>query len=148
MCFLSIFGGSLLIWLIFPFNYLIVLPFYLKLLTLVICIIGGLLGYFINSLYNFYILFFNKYIILIKIFFSLIWFLPFLRIYNNFFFLNIGYYYLKIFEFGWGEFFGRLNLYKFLINLITYINLIFFLKFLNNFFFNIFILLILIFIFK
>lgn len=54
---ISIIGGSILIWLMFPRPYMICLPIYLKLLTLFVCIIGGGTGYLVSSVSLF---FFNK----------------------------------------------------------------------------------------
>lgn len=45
---IRIIGGRILNWLIFPFPYIICLPIYIKLLTLFVCIVGGLFGYLIS----------------------------------------------------------------------------------------------------
>jgi NADH-ubiquinone oxidoreductase chain 5 len=54
---LAISGGSILNWLLFSRNYFIYLPFFLKILTLVTCLIGGLTGYLLR---NSKFLFLNK----------------------------------------------------------------------------------------
>lgn len=41
---ISIIGGATLSWLIFPTPYIIVLPFYLKIITPLVCIFGALMG--------------------------------------------------------------------------------------------------------
>lgn len=71
LSFCSIIGGSLLSWLIFPFPILIVLSFYYKLLTLIVCILGGIFGYFLFRTYKYYIKF-NYLKSLVNIFLSLI----------------------------------------------------------------------------
>lgn len=43
---ISILGGRILNWLIFPTPLIICLPFFLKILTLVVCLLGGLMGFF------------------------------------------------------------------------------------------------------
>lgn len=48
----------------------------------------------------------------------------------------MGFNYIKVLDFGWGEFFGRLNLYNFFYSIINYLK-IFNLKIINYFFFNI-----------
>ena len=53
----AIFGGSIINWLIFPFLPLVCLTFLLKILILVICFLGGILGFLIANI-NFYT--FNK----------------------------------------------------------------------------------------
>jgi len=54
---IAIIGGRILSWLIFPTPDIICLPFNLKILTLLVCIIGGLMGYIIS---NISLKFFNK----------------------------------------------------------------------------------------
>lgn len=57
LVFMSIVGGSLLRWLIFPTPVIISLPFYLKSLTLLVCIKGGFIGYILS---NTSLFFYNK----------------------------------------------------------------------------------------
>nr|YP_010028958.1 NADH dehydrogenase subunit 5 [Tanyptera hebeiensis]QOU09750.1 NADH dehydrogenase subunit 5 [Tanyptera hebeiensis] len=54
---MAIIGGSLLSWLMFPTPDMICLSMYLKMLTLIICIVGGFSGYLIS---NISLKFFNK----------------------------------------------------------------------------------------
>lgn len=114
---LSILGGRILSWLIFPFYSLIILPFYLKFLVIFVCIIGGLLGYFLYRFLNIYYLFLVNLNIIYINFVSLMWFIPILFSYKlNFYFLNKGIDYIKRFDFGWNEIFsggGVYNLIKF-----------------------------------
>lgn len=112
---ISIFGGSLLIWLLFPSPLIISLNFYIKIFTLIVCFIGGISGYLISlcSLY-----FYNKSLFLIntRTFFITIWFIPFLStIYINKFPLYVGGL-IKISDQGWSEYFGANNMFKILIN--------------------------------
>ena len=44
----AVIGGSFLNWLIFPFTYFICLTFFIKILTLLICFLGGSLGFLIS----------------------------------------------------------------------------------------------------
>jgi NADH-ubiquinone oxidoreductase chain 5 len=53
----AVIGGSILNWLIFPFSFIISLTFFLKILTLIVCIIGGVLGFIFSNI-NFFS--FNK----------------------------------------------------------------------------------------
>nr|QCF45700.1 NADH dehydrogenase subunit 5 [Analcellicampa xanthosoma] len=77
---LVIFGGCYLSWMIFPYPYLICLPFYLKILPLLIIFLGGILGYLMYSMslnkLNFKSMFF------IKMFMSSMWFLPIISTYG------------------------------------------------------------------
>lgn len=112
LLFIRIIGGSILNWLIFPYPYIICLPLYIKLLTLFVCIRGGLFGYLISfiKLYNL-----NKSLIYynLTIFLGSIWFMPIIRTYKLIYFpLNYGNLVLKRFDQGWSEYFGGQNLYQ------------------------------------
>nr|UGS80210.1 NADH dehydrogenase subunit 5 [Dagualachesilloides caliensis] len=129
-----IFGGSFMSWLIFLDFEGIFLPLSLKLLTLFICFLGGIVGYMlgVNNLFTMY----NNNIYM-KNMFGEMWFLPYLSTYSiNFLVLKLGYLYLKIFDFGWLEFFGGQGLYNYLktfsskiliMNILNIFNSIFFL---------------------
>nr|QIC20372.1 NADH dehydrogenase subunit 5 [Oreogeton sp. DY-2020] len=116
LLFMSIIGGSMLNWLIFPTPYMICLPSYLKMLTLFTCILGGLLGYLIASV-KFYFL--NKSLScynLVK-FLGDMWFMPYISTYGIIFYpLNLGDSVMKSFDQGWSEYFGGQQLYIKLTN--------------------------------
>jgi len=54
LVFISIIRGSILMWLIFPTPFIISLTIYMKIMTILVCLIGGLRGYFIavGSIFN------------------------------------------------------------------------------------------------
>jgi len=117
LLFMRIVGGRILNWLIFPVPTIICLPFYYKLLTLVVCILGGLIGYLISSIYFLYSI--NKSIEIYnrRLFMSSIWFIPVIRTYLILRYpLNLGNLIIKSFDCGWSEFLGGQYLYKKLIN--------------------------------
>nr|YP_009378648.1 NADH dehydrogenase subunit 5 [Anastrepha fraterculus]ARH56145.1 NADH dehydrogenase subunit 5 [Anastrepha fraterculus]WCB98002.1 NADH dehydrogenase subunit 5 [Anastrepha fraterculus] len=124
---MSIIGGSMLSWLIFPTPYMICLPIYLKLLTLFVCISGGLLGYLISNVSLFY---FNKSLnnYLVSYFSGSMWFMPYISTYGV---INpplvLGSVVYKSFDQGWSEFMGGQNLYN---KLVEYSQLVYFLH--NN----------------
>lgn len=108
---LRIFGGRILRWLIFPSPIVIVLPGYLKLLTLFVCILGGLLGYLISRVSFF---FFNKALnnYNSSYFLGSIWFMPYISTYGIINYpLIIGKLAFKSFDQGWSEYFGGQQLY-------------------------------------
>nr|WEG22896.1 NADH dehydrogenase subunit 5 [Gilpinia sp.] len=74
-----IFGGSIFSWLTFPYNYFIILPFYLKILPIIIIIFGIIFGYFI---YFLNINLFKLKFYLLTMFFSLMWFMPIISTYG------------------------------------------------------------------
>nr|QUL58805.1 NADH dehydrogenase subunit 5 [Sarcophaga polystylata] len=108
---LSIFGGSMLSWLIFPSPLVIVLPFYLKLLTLFVCIVGGLMGYLISNVSLF---FFNSALnnYNSSYFLGSMWFMPYISTYGIMnYSLIVGKLIVKSFDQGWSEYFGGQQLY-------------------------------------
>lgn len=141
---MSVVGGRILRWLIFPFPLLIILSLKIKILTLFICLFGGLLGYFLNNIFNYIFINLNFLKILLNIFFSFMWFIPlFSRNLINKNFLKLGFKYLKRFDYGWNELFGGLGILLVYKNL-NYIFLKFHINYLKFIFSLVFILFILI----
>nr|UOU85273.1 NADH dehydrogenase subunit 5 [Cynomya mortuorum] len=108
---LSIFGGSMLSWLIFPTPVVVVLPYYLKLLTLFVCIVGGVSGYLISNISLF---FYNKALnnYNSSYFLGSMWFMPYISTYGIInYSLVIGSMTVKSFDQGWSEYFGGQQLY-------------------------------------
>nr|YP_010895087.1 NADH dehydrogenase subunit 5 [Dideopsis aegrota]WJW73613.1 NADH dehydrogenase subunit 5 [Dideopsis aegrota] len=115
LMFMSIIGGSMLSWLMFMTPYTICLPFYLKFMTLFVCIIGGLLGYLISNISMFMM---NKSLnnYYISMFSGSMWFMPYISTYGMIIYsLKIGMNTVKNFDQGWSEFLGSQNLYKQLV---------------------------------
>nr|YP_010231162.1 NADH dehydrogenase subunit 5 [Paralimna concors]QSV37205.1 NADH dehydrogenase subunit 5 [Paralimna concors] len=113
---MSIIGGSMLNWLIFPTPMMVCLPFYYKLLTLFVCLMGGMIGYLISMTSLFFL---NKSLMsyYYTMFFSSMWFMPYISTYGIIKFpLVLGNYIIKSFDQGWSEFMGGQYLYKNLVN--------------------------------
>lgn len=113
---MRIIGGRILNWLIFPTPLIVCLPYYLKLLTLFVCILGGLIGYLIS---NVSLYFFNKSLnyYVYSLFIGSIWFIPYLSTYGIIKYpLIIGNQVVKSFDQGWSEYFGGQHLYNKLVN--------------------------------
>nr|YP_009684654.1 NADH dehydrogenase subunit 5 [Exorista japonica]QDR25209.1 NADH dehydrogenase subunit 5 [Exorista japonica] len=108
---LSIFGGSMLNWLIFSTPIVIILPIYLKLLTLFVCLVGGLFGYLISNISLF---FYNKALNNYNMsnFLGSMWFMPYISTYGIInYLLIIGNEVIKSFDQGWLEYFGGQKIY-------------------------------------
>nr|ABB90925.1 NADH dehydrogenase subunit 5 [Grylloblatta sculleni] len=108
---MTILGGSMLSWLIFPVPYMICLSSSLKYLTLMVCLMGGWLGYLINQVKLIYhiqsIKFYGT-----SFFMGSMWFMPLLSTYSlNTYPLNWGYFSSKSFDYGWSEYFGGQGIY-------------------------------------
>jgi len=119
---ISIIRGSILRWLLFPSPLIICLPKYLKFLTLLVCLLGGLLGYFISliSLFFFNKSFNNK----IIDFFRIIWFIPIISTYFVVKLpLKIGFN-IKLIDQGWREYFGAYNLFNYLLKITSFYQIV------------------------
>nr|YP_010895035.1 NADH dehydrogenase subunit 5 [Ceriana vespiformis]WJW73548.1 NADH dehydrogenase subunit 5 [Ceriana vespiformis] len=108
---MSIIGGSILSWVIFLTPYMICLPYYLKFMTLLVCILGGLIGYLISKISLYFI---NKSLnnYYFSFFVGSMWFMPYISTYGMInYSLMLGMNVLKNFDQGWSEFMGSQNLY-------------------------------------
>nr|YP_010710905.1 NADH dehydrogenase subunit 5 [Ochlerotatus scapularis]WDA91132.1 NADH dehydrogenase subunit 5 [Ochlerotatus scapularis] len=118
---MAIIGGSMLNWLMFFNPEMICLPFYLKMLTLFVCITGGLMGYLVSNVKLF---FFNKSLVYYNFsFFSgSMWFMPIISTIGVIKWpLILGMHSYKSFDQGWSEYFGGQMLYKQLKNYSLYV---------------------------
>lgn len=118
---IAIIGGSILNWLIFFNPDIICLPFDIKILTLIVCILGGIFGYLISNISLF---FYNKSLINygLSSFAGGIWFIPVISTLGVIKFpINLGLYRYKSFDQGWREFFGGQILYNQLKNYSLYV---------------------------
>nr|YP_010321644.1 NADH dehydrogenase subunit 5 [Chironomus nipponensis]UKO31637.1 NADH dehydrogenase subunit 5 [Chironomus nipponensis] len=108
----AISGGAVLNWMLFPYAPMICLPLSLKLLTLAVCVIGGLLGYLISNI-NFFT--FNKSLnyYLFSFFSSSMWFMPPLSTIGvTYYPLSMSFNLFKNLDQGWLEFFGIQQTFK------------------------------------
>nr|YP_010265790.1 NADH dehydrogenase subunit 5 [Psorophora albipes]UIS24544.1 NADH dehydrogenase subunit 5 [Psorophora albipes] len=118
---MAIIGGSMLSWLMFFNPSMICLPFYLKMLTLFVCILGGFSGYLISNVNMF---FYNKSLQYYNFsFFSgSMWFMPVVSTLGVVKWpLILGMQSYKSFDQGWSEYFGGQMLYNQLKNYSLYV---------------------------
>nr|APC25408.1 NADH dehydrogenase subunit 5 [Aedes albopictus] len=121
LMFMAIIGGSMLNWLMFFNPNMICLPFYMKMLTLMVCFMGGLSGYLISNINLF---FFNKSMKYYKFsyFSGSMWFMPLISTVGVIKWpLILGMYSFKSFDQGWSEYFGGQMLYNQLKNYSLYV---------------------------
>nr|WAX39279.1 NADH dehydrogenase subunit 5 [Bundoksia longissima] len=108
---MSIIGGSLLSWIIFPTPLLIFLPFYLSILVLLISFLGGWLGYMISDI-NLGNKLLSMKFYMYSMFMSSMWFMPYISTYGvSIIPLFLGYKSYKVFDSGWSEYFGGQGMY-------------------------------------
>nr|YP_010600249.1 NADH dehydrogenase subunit 5 [Phryganogryllacris superangulata]WAL05833.1 NADH dehydrogenase subunit 5 [Phryganogryllacris superangulata] len=108
---LSVVGGSLLSWMIFGESEVIILPLNLKLLTLMVCLLGGWIGYEVSKFSLSYDLYsFNLY--LMTSFLGSMWFMPVIstNVVNSVV-LKVGKLINEICDQGWSEDFGGQYIY-------------------------------------
>lgn len=113
----AISGGAILNWMIFPFSPIICLPLFLKLLTLIICLIGGIAGHLVSNISFFS---FNKSLnyYLFSFFSSSIWFIPTLSTVGTVYYpVSFSFKLFKNLDQGWFEFFGIQQIFKIFISI-------------------------------
>nr|AYW52201.1 NADH dehydrogenase subunit 5 [Galerucinae sp. 5 ACP-2013] len=107
-----IFSGSLFSWLMFSVPYYICLPFIMKIMTLLMISIGMWIGY---ELAKFKISYYSLSLknLTVSLFLSLMWNMPMLSTLGvNYYPIYLGSIYSKLFDQGWLEYYGGLNLTK------------------------------------
>nr|YP_009562010.1 NADH dehydrogenase subunit 5 [Traulia nigritibialis]QAU54103.1 NADH dehydrogenase subunit 5 [Traulia nigritibialis] len=121
LLFVAVIGGSFLSWLIFPIPHMIVLPYYLKFLTMIVVVFGSYMGYLVSNFYFSFNLFSLSNLFFVS-FIGSMWFMPFLSTkFIMYLPLKSGYYSSKSFDYSWGELFGGQGLYSLFIYVINYI---------------------------
>nr|APX39675.1 NADH dehydrogenase subunit 5 [Chaetocnema depressa] len=103
-----IFSGSMFMWIIFDSPIFICLPFFMKLLTLIMILFGIMIGYELSNFKVSYNLLSNNFYC---IFFSSMWNMPVLSTIGlNFYPLFLGNLYFKSLDQGWFEYYGAQQL--------------------------------------
>nr|QNV11829.1 NADH dehydrogenase subunit 5 [Sinodendron cylindricum] len=109
---LVIFGGSMLMWMMFPVPYYINLPIIMKTLALTMTVLGGWIGYEMSHFYLGYSMSSMNYFNL-SVFLGSMWNMPFISTFGiNYYFLNVGDLLYKSMDQGWSEYYGSQNIYK------------------------------------
>nr|QXT45650.1 NADH dehydrogenase subunit 5 [Idaea simplicior] len=123
LLFMSIVSGSLLMWLVFYYPYMIYLPFNMKMMVIYVSLMGVILGYLISNMkiysLNKFLMFYN-----ISNFLCVMWFLPNLSTYGlNYYFLNYGQKLLKDIDMGWSEVYSGWGLFNIMKNYSIFYNI-------------------------
>nr|QBZ37569.1 NADH dehydrogenase subunit 5 [Sinodendron rugosum] len=109
---LVIFGGSMLMWMMFPVPYYINLPIVMKILALIMTALGGWIGYEMSHFYLGYSMNSMNYFNL-SVFLGSMWNMPFISTFGvNYYCLNVGDLLYKNMDQGWSEYYGSQNIYK------------------------------------
>lgn len=112
LIFLVVFGGRILSWIMFSTPYFIILPFYIKIIVILVILLGAYVGFeFSKFILNYDLKAMNY--LYSRLFFSSIWNLPILSTFGvNYYPIYLGGVYYKSFDNGWSEYFGRQNIYN------------------------------------
>nr|YP_010415152.1 NADH dehydrogenase subunit 5 [Tribolium freemani]URX54546.1 NADH dehydrogenase subunit 5 [Tribolium freemani] len=112
LIFLVIFMGSMLSWLIFPYPYVIVLPFYMKIFTFFMVMLGALIGYEMSKfVISYESLSLNNY--KMSWFLSGMWNMPIISTFGvNYYPIVSGSFLYKSLDQGWSETLGSQGIYK------------------------------------
>nr|UFR82910.1 NADH dehydrogenase subunit 5 [Protaetia speciosa jousselini] len=112
---LVIFGGSMLMWLLFPTPYFICLPFFMKMLTLVVIIIGAWIGYEVSKFsLNYAVKSLET--LKLSLFFSSMWNMPYISTFGvNYFPIYMGNMVYSSIDQGWSEYYGSQNIFNSII---------------------------------
>nr|QPK42083.1 NADH dehydrogenase subunit 5 [Loxilobus prominenoculus] len=109
---MSITGGSLLFWLLFPVPVCIYLSLKLKILTMVLLVFGFYLGYLLNSIRFSLDLF---YLGEMSLYMGCMWNIPIISTKAiSSIPLSLGYFYLNVLDYGWLEYYGSQGIYSFM----------------------------------
>nr|AWB98752.1 NADH dehydrogenase subunit 5 [Anopheles parvus]AWB99077.1 NADH dehydrogenase subunit 5 [Anopheles parvus] len=118
---MAIIGGSMLSWLMILNPSMISLPFFMKILTLIVCVLGGIVGYVLSNVSLFFV---NKALVYYSFtqFAGSMWFMPVVSTVGVVKYpLYLGLISLKSFDQGWSEYFGGQMLYIQLKNYSLYL---------------------------
>nr|ARH54020.1 NADH dehydrogenase subunit 5 [Stricticollis tobias] len=126
LIFFVVVSGSVLSWVMFDYVYVIVLPFFMKMMTLLMILVGMILGYQFSK----FSLGFNNFSLNNKnlaYFLSGMWDMPVLSTFGvNYVPIVLGNFYYKSLDQGWMEYYGSQNLYANIMNkssLLTFISM-------------------------
>nr|QJF46458.1 NADH dehydrogenase subunit 5 [Hydrelia parvulata] len=123
LLFMSLLSGSLLMWMIFYYPYMIYLPFNMKMMVIYVSILGMFMGYVISNM-NIYSM--NKFLMTynLSFFLCVMWFLPNLSTYGViYYFLNYGQKLMKNIDLGWSELYSGWGLFNIMKNYSIFYNI-------------------------
>nr|ARH55160.1 NADH dehydrogenase subunit 5 [Phyllopertha horticola] len=109
---LVIFGGSILMWIMFPTPYFICLPFIMKVMALIVTFFGAWIGFEVSKFSLNYGLKSHMYL-KTSLFFSSMWNMPYISTFGiNYYPIDLGNKIYKMVDQGWSEYYGSQNLYN------------------------------------
>nr|ALO76457.1 NADH deshydrogenase subunit 5 [Asthenopholis sp. AST01] len=125
LIFFVIFGGSMLMWIMFPTPYFICLPYMMKMMTLIVTVLGVWVG---HEMSKFALNYSVKSLSLVKIslFLASMWNMPYISTYGvNYYPINMGSMAYKTVDQGWSEYLGSQNIYFSMKNMSIYLQFLY-----------------------
>nr|UFR82923.1 NADH dehydrogenase subunit 5 [Chalcosoma caucasus caucasus] len=111
LIFFVIFGGSMLMWLMFPTPYFICLSLLMKMMTLLVIFIGGWMGFELSKFALSYSLKSMR-VFKTSFFFASMWNMPYISTFGvNYYPLYMGRLIYNTIDQGWSEYYGSQNIY-------------------------------------
>nr|UFR82832.1 NADH dehydrogenase subunit 5 [Eudicella tetraspilota euthalia] len=109
---LVILGGSMLMWLMFPTPYFICLPLIMKMMTLIVIMLGGWIG-FETSKFSLNYSVKSLKTLSLSLFFSSMWNMPYISTFGvNYYPVLMGLKVIQSVDQGWSEYYGSQNIYN------------------------------------
>nr|UFR82845.1 NADH dehydrogenase subunit 5 [Eudicella smithii] len=109
---LVILGGSMLMWLMFPTPYFICLPLIMKMMTLIVILLGGWIG-FETSKFSLNYSVKSLKTLSLSLFFSSMWNMPYISTFGvNYYPVLMGLKVIQSVDQGWSEYYGSQNIYN------------------------------------
>ncbi|BBV28442.1 NADH dehydrogenase subunit 5 (mitochondrion) [Teleogryllus occipitalis] len=110
---MSVIGGSLMSWVMIYTPVMICLPFYMKILALMVSLIGGWMGFELSLMVNYNSFYFNKSYLVS--FLGSMWFMPYISTYMiSSFPLYNGLKIVRVIDCGWSEKYGGQGMFMYL----------------------------------
>nr|UFR83001.1 NADH dehydrogenase subunit 5 [Xylotrupes beckeri]UFR83027.1 NADH dehydrogenase subunit 5 [Xylotrupes sumatrensis] len=112
LIFFVIFGGSMLMWIMFPTPYFICLPPLMKMMALVVIFMGGWMGLELSKFTLSYSLK-SMQTLKISLFLSNMWYMPYISTFGvNFYPIYMGRVIYNTVDQGWSEYYGSQNIFN------------------------------------
>nr|YP_010487103.1 NADH dehydrogenase subunit 5 [Eupatorus hardwickei]UWI70887.1 NADH dehydrogenase subunit 5 [Eupatorus hardwickei] len=112
LIFFVIFGGSMLMWIMFPTPYFICLSSYMKMMVLIMIFMGSWFGFELSKFALSYSLK-SMHTLKSSLFFANMWNMPYISTFGvNYYPIYMGRYVYNIIDQGWSEYYGSQNIYN------------------------------------
>nr|YP_009383483.1 NADH dehydrogenase subunit 5 [Parasa consocia]APH08563.1 NADH dehydrogenase subunit 5 [Parasa consocia] len=123
LLFMSVVSGSFLMWMIFSYLEMIYLPFFMKMMVIIMIMLGMFLGFLVSNMKIYSV---SKFLLTYNLsnFLCIMWFLPNLSTYClNYGVFSMGQNLLKIMDMGWMELYSGQGMFSIMKNYSVLLNI-------------------------